>query len=278
MRFKLVALIENNSDDNNLLLNEHGLSIYMEIDEIKILFDTGKSGDFIKNAEKLQIDLNNLDYVVLSHGHYDHSGGFEKLVDKFGNSFNLIIGDEFFNNKYKLIEENTYKYNGNSFKKEYICENNIKVKYIKEDIFYVNENIIILSNFKKSNNFELINKKFNIKQDENYIVDSFSDEIVIAVKHDKGLIVILGCSHVGIVNILKTVTQRMGMPIYGIIGGTHLVEADDLRLDETIKYLKEKDIKLIGVCHCTGEKAIKKLKYNFKDKFLYITTGQIIEI
>ncbi len=120
MNFKITTLIENNPDENNFLLSEHGLSLYIETDEMKILFDTGQSGDFIENAEKLNVDLSDLKYVVLSHGHYDHSGGFRKLVDKVGNSYKLIVGEKFFNNKYKLIERDTYKYNGNSFDKEYI--------------------------------------------------------------------------------------------------------------------------------------------------------------
>ena len=235
MNFKITTLIENNPDDNNLLFSEHGLSLYIEIDEIKILFDTGESGDFIKNAEKLNVDLSNLNYVVLSHGHYDHTGGFRKLVDKIGNSYKLIVGKDFFNNKYKLVEKGNYKYIGNSFDKKYIHQNNIQVKYIEEDIFYITENIMIFSNFKRSNDFEQINKIFQIKQDENYIVDDFSDEIVLVVKHEKGLIVIVGCSHVGIVNILETIIERTGMPIYGIVGGTHLIEADEQRLKNTIE-------------------------------------------
>jgi len=105
MNLKITTLIENNPDDNNLLSSEHGLSLYIEIDEMKILFDTGQSGDFIKNAEKLNVDLSNLKYVVLSHGHYDHTGGFRNLVDKIGNSYKLIAGKDFFNNKYKLVEK-----------------------------------------------------------------------------------------------------------------------------------------------------------------------------
>jgi len=277
MNFKITTLIEDNPSINQRLYNEHGLSLYIEIDEVKILFDTGKSGDFIKNAEKLNIDLSNLKYVILSHGHYDHSGGFKKLVNKVETSYKLIIGKEFFDNKYKFTEEGTYKYIGNSFDEEFVNENNIKIKYI-EDIFYINEDIMIFSNFKRNNDFELINKKFQIKQGENYVLDNFSDEIVLGVKLDKGLMIILGCCHVGIVNILETIIERTGMPIYGIIGGTHLIEADDQRLNSTINFIKEKDIQILGMSHCTGDKAVEQIKQKFGKRFLYNNTGSVIKI
>lgn len=278
MNLKITTLIENNPNTNLELCSEHGLSLYIEIDEIKILFDTGKSGDFIKNAELLKIGLSKLNYVILSHGHYDHSGGFRKLVDKTGDSFKLIVGKDFFNYKYKLLENDIYKYNGNSFDREYISKNNIKIDYVGEEIFYITENIMIFSNFKRNNDFELINKKFKIKQDENYIIDNFLDEIVLVVKTNKGLIVILGCSHVGVVNILETIVKRTGMLIYGIVGGTHLIEADEERLTRTIKYFKEKEIQFIAVSHCTGENAITEFKSIFKEKFLYNNTGNVIEV
>jgi len=278
MNLKITTLIENNPDYDNCLFSEHGLSLFIEIDELKILFDTGKSGDFIKNAEKSNVDLSNLKYVVLSHGHYDHSGGFRNLVDKIGNSYKVIVGKDFFNNKYKLVDKDKYKFIGNSFDKKYIHQNNMVVTYIEEDIFYITENIIIFSNIKRSNDFEKINKTFQIKQDENYVVDDFSDEIVLVVKHEKGLIVIVGCSHVGIVNIIETIIERTGMKIYAIVGGTHLIEADEQRLKNTINYFKEKDIHILAMSHCTGKDAIEKIKNEFKDKFIFNNTGNIIKI
>lgn len=276
--FKAITLIENNPDDNNTLLSEHGLSIYIEVDEMKILFDTGKSGDFINNAEKLNVDLSNIDYLLLSHGHYDHSGGFKILVDRIGSPFKIIVGDGFFNEKYKLMDNNTYRYNGNPFDEDYINKNNISVSYVKEDVFYINENIMIFSNFKRNNDFEIQNKFFRIKKNEEFILDNFSDEIVLAVKKNEGLMIILGCSHVGVVNILETIMKRTGMPIYGIIGGSHLVEADEERVSETIEFFKENNIKIIAMSHCTGEIAIEKLKNEFKDKFVYNNTGNIINL
>lgn len=275
--FKAITLIENNPDDNNILLSEHGLSIYVEVNGVKILFDTGKSGDFINNAEKLNVDLSNIDYLLLSHGHYDHSGGFKKLVDRIGDPFKLVVGNGFFNEKYKLMGNNTYRYNGNPFNKDFIKQNNISVTCINEHIFYINENIMIFSNFKRSNDFEIQNKFFRIKKNEDYILDDFSDEIVLAVKKNEGLIVILGCSHVGVVNILETIMKRTGLPIYGIIGGSHLVEADEERVSKTIEFFKENNIKIIAMSHCTGESTIEKLKTEFEEKFVYNNTGNVIE-
>lgn len=276
INFKITTLIEDNPNADIKLYNEHGLSLYIEIDGMKILFDTGKSGDFIKNAEILNIDLNKLDYVMISHGHYDHSGGFRKLVEETSNSYKLIVGEGFFNKKYGVIEGDTYKYLGNSFEKEYIHKNNIAIKYVKQDIYYITENIMVFTNFKRNNEFELPNKRFQIKHDENYMLDDFSDEIVLVLKGKSGLFVVVGCSHVGIVNILETIIARTGLPIYGIIGGTHLIEADEQRLNKTIKFLEEKDIKIIGVYHGTGEKAAEEIKRQFGEKFLYNNTGNII--
>ena len=276
MSVKITTLIENNADDNCLLYNEHGLSFYIEADDVNIIFDTGQSGKFIENANKLNINLKQTDYVILSHGHYDHSGGLTSLAEEIGNSFELIISDKFFNNKYSY-KEKKYRYTGNSFDKKYLQDSNISVNYINEDIYYVTQNIIVVSNFVRKTNFETLNDRFFVKLNGNFEIDTFLDEISIAIKVKEGLLVILGCSHVGVVNILETLIQRTNMPIYGIVGGTHLIEADEIRLNETIKYFKEKDIKLIGVSHCTGEKAIQSLKCEFKDRFLYNNTGNIIE-
>lgn len=273
---RITTLIEDKPMANSNLYNEHGLSLYIEYGEAKILFDAGLSGNFIKNAENLKVDLTNLKYVILSHGHYDHSGGFEKLVDKFKTPYKLVVGKGFFNRKYKFTEEGTYKYIGNSFDEEFVNKNNIPIQYIEEDIFYITEDIMIFSNFKRDNDFEQISKKFQIKQDERYVFDDFSDEIVLAVKLDKGLIVILGCSHVGIVNILETIIERTGIPIYGIVGGTHLIESDELRLNSTINFLKEKNIQLLAMCHCTGEKALEVVKERFKKNFLNNNAGSVI--
>jgi Metal-dependent hydrolases of the beta-lactamase superfamily II len=278
MSLKITTLIENNSDENNILHSEHGLSLYIKINEKKILFDTGQSGDFIKNAEKLKINLDDLDFVILSHGHYDHSGGFVKLVENSNTSFELITGNGFFNKKYKLIEDEIYKFNGNSFDEKFLEQNNISIKNIDKDIFYIAEDVMVFSNFERTNDFEILNKKFYIKKNHEYVLDDFSDEIALGIKHEKGLVIVLGCSHAGLVNILETIAKRTGMPIYGVVGGSHLIEADTLRLNNTINYLKEKNIGIFRLSHCTGDKAVGRLENEFREKFIYNNTGNVIEV
>jgi 7,8-dihydropterin-6-yl-methyl-4-(beta-D-ribofuranosyl)aminobenzene 5'-phosphate synthase len=156
--------------------------------------------------------------------------------------------------------------------------NNISTKYVNQDSFNITENVILFSNFERNTNFEVLNKKFYIKQNDEYMPDDFSDEIVLAVKTEKGLVVILGCSHVGVINILKTIIKRTGMHIYAVVGGSHLIEADELRLKNTINFLKENDIQVLRLSHCTGENAIRELEYEFGNKFVYNNTGNVIDI
>ncbi|MDO4534322.1 MAG: MBL fold metallo-hydrolase [Clostridium perfringens] len=278
MEIKLITLIENNKDLNKKLINEHGLSIYIEAYGKKILFDTGKSNGFLKNANSLGVDLSSLDYVVLSHGHYDHGGGFKDLVSNIKNSYNLLLGNSFFDEKYELLENNTYKFLGVPFNEKYLIDSNIDVTYIKDRIFYINENIMIFSNFERRNNFEKLNERFCIKNDRGYYVDEFKDEIVLGINTKKGLILVIGCSHRGIVNIIESIVRKTNMRIFKIIGGTHLVKAKEDRINKTIKFLEKCNINSLYMCHCTGEAATKKLSNVFRNNLFYNNTGNIINI
>ena len=111
MDLRITTLIENNQDAQKSLCYEHGLSMFIETDGKQILFDTGQTGDFLKNAKLLNKDLTALDYIIMSHGHYDHSGGFRTLVGEAGKISQLIVGDEFFKPKlpkWSIFIDNTH--------------------------------------------------------------------------------------------------------------------------------------------------------------------------
>ena len=274
---KITTLIENEAGSREGLYVEHGLSLYIEADGKKILFDTGASGNFIDNAKSLDIKLEDLDYIILSHGHYDHSGGFKRLIEEINPNIKLFIGAEFFNKKYSLRPTGEYDSTGSPFNEEFLKENNISFEYIDGDVTKITESIMIFTKFKRNPEFENINETMYINTGDGYEKDMFRDEISLGIKTDKGLVVIVGCSHAGIVNVLDSIDQATETDIYAVVGGTHLIKEDDEKINKIIDYLKEKEIKVIGACHCTGKQGETMLSQQLEDNFITNNTGDILE-
>lgn len=285
---RITTLIENTQDENKNLKYEHGLSMFIEMNDCNILFDTGKSGDFIENAEKLNVDIKNTDVLVLSHAHYDHCGGVKRLLETYDIKPKLIISEHFFekSNKYhysdgKLKSDFSngvgYKYIGIDFDGQYIKSKNLPVNLVKDDLLKINDEAFVFSNFNRYYSFEKINENMKIKIDDKYEIDNFEDEIALCLKTQKGLIVILGCAHPGFLNMINTISERTGEKVIGIIGGTHLIEADNERIEKSIKYLNSLNISILGLSHCTGEKAVKMINEECKGSFIN-RTGTILNL
>lgn len=274
---EITILIENKHGDKEDLQIEHGLSIHIEVDGKNILFDTGQSGDFIENANSLGIDLKKLDHVIISHGHFDHSGGFEKLIKEINPNISLYVGKDFFNEKYGLSQDGSYDYRGNPFDEKFLEANKIPTKYINENMINITDNLLLFTNFIRNKEFENSNGNMYIKSKGNYVKDLFLDEMSIGIKTDKGLVVLVGCSHVGIVNILDTIIRRTKMKIHALIGGTHLVEEDDEKINKIIEFLKENNIEIIGACHCTGKHGETMINQQLEDYVINSNTGDAIK-
>jgi 7,8-dihydropterin-6-yl-methyl-4-(beta-D-ribofuranosyl)aminobenzene 5'-phosphate synthase len=273
---KITTLIENEAGHNKELKNEFGLSLFIEDEDISLIFDTGKSGDFIFNAQKLQIPLNNIKHVVLSHSHFDHTGGIRKLVDTFNNKFTLHISKTFFEEKHRITGV-IHEFLGNNFNEKYILDKGININYIDTDEFKLSKNITLFTNFKSLNNFETPTRYYFRKIYDDYILDSMEDELVLGIDTSKGLLIVCGCSHIGIANIVENIKCRTQKKIYGIIGGLHLSKASDERIEKVLKYFDECNIEFFGVSHCTGEKVTKILRES-KKNFIYNNTGNTIII
>lgn len=276
MNLKITTLIENKASSNPELKYEFGLSLFIEDEDISVLFDTGKSGDFTKNAQKLQVLLNKTKHVVLSHSHFDHTGGIRELLDNFNNSFTLHISKTFFEKKHRITGV-IHEFLGNNFNEKYVLDKGVKINYIDNSEYKLSKNITLFTDFKSVNDFETPTRYYFRKIYDNYILDNMEDELVLGIDTSKGLLIICGCSHIGIANIVENIKRRTGKKIYGIMGGLHLSKASDERIEKVLKYFNDCNIEFFGVSHCTGEKVTKILKET-KKNFIYNNTGNVIVI
>lgn len=285
MGWKLTTLIENHRDIEEKYECEHGFSILIENTEqgrsIRLLMDTGQSGLFYDNAVEMGISLKDLDGLFISHAHYDHAGGVKRLLEEVPVQ-KMCVGKDFFQEKYYEKKDGTLKNIGIAFSRQDMEHTGVEVCEIQENMKKIFSGVTVYRNFASVADYEVRNPHFLIKDfvkgEEKYEQDNFADEIVLALDVADGIIVIAGCSHPGIVNILKTIEKRSGKKIRGVVGGTHLVEADEERLKKTIDDLKKMNLDFIAVSHCTGEENLEKIKEIFGEKFIFNCTGNIIKI
>lgn len=189
----VTVLMENSPAVNKSLKYEHGLSLFIKTPKNKILFDFGSSDIFLYNAQRMDINLNDLDVVVCSHGHYDHSGGFADFVSKYKIK-KFITGEGFFEPKYRA-DDSKFAYIGNPFNKQLLLDNNIEHIECK-DVYKIDDNCYVFSGFKRTTPYEEASSNFvcgNLNEDMK--VDNFNDEICLVIKTDNELCLLTACSH-----------------------------------------------------------------------------------
>lgn len=234
---KLTVLSENTTKPD--FQKEHGLSYLIEIDGEQILFDTGASDLFLKNAKKLGIDLGLVDKVVLSHGHWDHSNGLQYLKNK-----TLITHPKSFQKRYKTrVKENI----GISLTFAEIEE---RFNLIESEAPYqISKNLFFLGEIPRNNSFESLETPFIL---ENGTPDHIEDDSAVAAIVDNELVIVTGCSHSGICNICDYAKDVTGInKIRAVIGGFHLKKMNTQTL-KTIEYFKMNKVEELLPSHCTS--------------------------
>lgn len=276
---KIVSLIENES--NSKLIGEHGLAVYIEYNGKKYLLDTGASDLFIDNAINLGIDLSSVDAAILSHSHYDHSGGFNGFFD-INNKANVYIRKE--------AKELCYIKVG-PFKRYIGIPKGILDKYPKRFIYVdedykIDEGVWIIPH--KTKDLELKGKKSHMyRMTKNGLkYDSFSHEQSLVFETDEGLVILNSCSHGGIDNIVKEVKKTFqDRKVLAVIGGFHLMGlrgtnslgVKDKEVEELGKQLSKLGVEHIYTGHCTGKPAYNILKNTLGEKVKYFSTGTVVE-
>jgi len=220
-------------------LAEHGLSYLVELDGEKILFDAGHTDVFTKNAQKLGIDIQKeVNTVILSHGHWDHGDGLQYIENK-----TLITHPDAFKQRFRKHDHSNV---GLKLSKSTI-QHKFKLILTKEP-YYISDNIVFLGEIPRLNDFEAKKTSFI---DELGEPDFVLDDSALAIIQNNQFIVVTGCSHSGICNIIEYARIVTGINnVKSVIGGFHLKNRD-LQTQHTINYLKKNNINKIYPSHCT---------------------------
>jgi len=279
---KITALIEDTTHRNDLY-SEKGLSLHIQGENGAILFDTGISGNFADNAIKLGVNLKEVDFTAVSHGHYDHGGGLRKFLELNENSPVYM----------RLNSDGDHYFKGFMFIKRYIgMENSLLTDY-KDRIHLINEfqeiakNVYLIQDIKMKYPIPAGSKYLYKKEGSRFVHDDFQHEQLMVIKEDDGLVIFSGCSHHGILNMVETAMDKFpNIPIKGLFGGfhfiglpffNHMAESKE-NIANIGNKLLEYPIEKIYTGHCTGRKAYPILKDAMGDRAEYFATGCTVEL
>lgn len=276
------VLIDNNTNPQQPTLQaKHGLSFLINAqlkdETVQILLDTGPSPQIIiENAKQLNIDFTEINAIVLSHGHYDHTGGLLSILSRVSPSTPILAHPNIFHPKFAYRPH--LKSIGVPFSPEILTTCNGVLLQTLTPISIVN-GVTTTGEIERKTLYETVTG-FHTLQNNRFLVDHLIDDqsLILHLK-GKGLVIICGCAHSGLINtilhaqhIVKTDT------IYAVIGGFHLKNATPQRLDATTHALRELDVKLIAPCHCTGPKAIQQFESMWKQHCRPLHVGDSLRL
>ncbi|MEZ5336420.1 MAG: MBL fold metallo-hydrolase [Methanolobus sp.] len=252
---KLTVLIDNNTLIDRYLLGEPGVSYFIEADDKKILFDTGYSDAFIRNAQKMNINLLDVDHIVLSHAHLDHTWGLDPFIRLYTEA--QIEGME--HSESELIAHplifNSRTYSGLQEIGTLLSADKISRIFrlqLSSEPLWITDNVVFLGQIPRRFDFEFDSLESKIIIDEEEVDDNILDDTALAIKTEKGLVIVTGCSHSGICNIIEYAKEVCSEEkIVDIIGGFHLLSPPEKKMKGTVDYFRQLSLKEVHACHCT---------------------------
>jgi 7,8-dihydropterin-6-yl-methyl-4-(beta-D-ribofuranosyl)aminobenzene 5'-phosphate synthase len=272
------AVVENTALPGSDFRAEHGISWHIETRHGQLLFDTGSSGEvMVHNAALLGIDWQALDAAALSHAHYDHTGGLRHLFAHTRPTLPLYAHPDLFRPRYA----NT----GSEFRAIGIAASRDEIAAhadlrLSADPVEMLPGVWTTGEITNRSYFEGRSASHQIKTDDGsgWLPDPYRDDFSLVLHTEQGLVVLLGCGHAGLLNILAQVKQQFAGDIIAVAGGTHLTSADETMLHQAITELDTiyRSPRLYP-CHCTGERAFNALKAAFGDRVQPSPAGTVLE-
>lgn len=269
------------------LVAEHGLSLLVTVQKgdqkRTLLFDTGHTPiGLLHNMEKLEINLNDIEAIVLSHAHMDHTGSLYPLLDKMSRPMTLAVHpDAFLFPRFKEFEDGKRLRFPRTLNKDEFIKRKVDLLETRTPTPILDEMIMITGEVARTTPFEKGLPDAFIEMDGRLEEDPMADDQSLAIHlQEKGLVIVSGCSHAGIINTVLYAKQVTGVQeIHGILGGFHLTGSSAGPLiDSTIAELLKMEPKILVPMHCTGWKAIQRISEVFADAFILNSVGTKITL
>lgn len=267
---KIINLMEDTPGEAGCCY-EHGLSFYIETKNHKLLLDTGATDAFLENAETLGVDLSKVDTVILSHGHYDHSGGllaFARMNPKACIYMQKSAGEDYYN-----LRGGKEKYIG--IDKDILA---LPQVVLLDGNYQIDEELFLFTNITGRRYWAKSNRILKKKLADSYVQDVFEHEQCLVITEDGKQILLSGCAHNGILNILEAYEQYFEKPPVMAISGFHMVkreayDEDEIRtIEDTARELKRMDT-VFYTGHCTGQKAFDIMKQIMGEQLIFVHSG-----
>ncbi len=277
MKTRITTLSENTAALGDFLA-EWGLCILVETDKTKVLLDTGKGYSSVYNADSLGVELGKVDKIVLSHGHFDHTGGLRDVLRRMRKKAEIIAHPDVWQLKYSQREGEQGRYIGIPFHRNELESLGAAFVLTPEPV-EIGDSIVTTGEIPMVTAYEKIDGTLLVQEGSVRRPDHVMDDQALIVKSEAGLIVLLGCAHRGMINTLYHARRLTGEErILAVIGGSHLIGASEERLWQTIDALRELGVQKLGLCHCTDLKAAGLLAQEFGEAFFFNKAGTVIEI
>lgn len=272
----ITILVDNNAAHE--LVQEHGFSAWIEHENGCILFDTGQGQALETNAQKLDINLDQATLVVLSHGHYDHTGGLGVALSA-ASAAKIAYGEGVTRRRLSCHEGREIRDIG----MPQMCIDQLERlsesrRLLIDQPHRIQPRIGITGPIPRRIDFEDAGGPFFFDQ-ARLSTDPISDEIAVWIETEEGLVIITGCCHAGIINTVERVREITGQKrVHGIVGGLHLLHASERRIQATFDYLAALQPKFLMPCHCTGEHVVALMKEPFGLPVIDVQAGTRLQL
>lgn len=277
MGLKVTVLVENTVGVSKGLVAEWGLALLLDFGDERILLDTGEQGNIVNNARALDIDLGQVDKLVLSHGHYDHTGGLLEFLKSKG-PIPVYAHPELFMEHYvRNFSGQREYYRGVPYRPEQLESAGANFIWQRGPI-KIRSDLWLSGEIPRNTDFEQVDSRLLRKDCEKFTQDLIPDDFSLFYESDKGLVIFFGCAHAGLVNIVEYAKKVTGINVVrAIVGGTHLGPASLKQKEKTIDYLKTLNLEVIAPNHCTGLPMVSRLAVEFPTQFKWASTGTNLE-